>query len=398
MKKQIIGVALSLLPILSQASSILSHDKEIGLYQTNKATTFIKDNDILSPKSAHWINGSTLSINALERGATVLYGTNTSNWKKVKTIEHKFKAPQFQTISNYSGKIYSQNFMGKPVEITSNKDYMWIPYYRFSWDTSSREGSAIAQVNMTDYSITHLLPAGNIPKMVTLSHNEKLLASTHWGDNTIGIYELDEKSIPISYSSYTIERKLPTQNIGGDRDKNCGFCLRGTIFTKDDKYLIIGRMGGGGLAIVDLENKKYVGTVRNVPATPRHLVLSKDGKTLYISTSFSGQVAKIDIDNLINNWKTITLKDWSILTMGSGVRTIALSNDEKYLYATLNSSSQVAVVSIEDFKIIEKQKVASFPVGLAVSPDDKYIAITSQGKSGQGGGNHVDIFIRNDKR
>lgn len=398
MKKQIIGVTLAFLPLLAHGSSILSHDKEIGLYQSNKKTTFIKDNDILSPKSAHWVNNNTLSINALERGATVLYNTTSSDWEKITAIEHTFKNPQFESIPNYPGKIYSQNFMGKPVEITSNKDYMWIPYYRFSWDTSSREGSGIAQVNMTNYQVSKLLPAGNIPKMVTLSHDEKLLASTHWGDNTVGIYELNEESEPISYSSYTIERKLPTQNIGGDRDKNCGFCLRGTVFTKDDKYLIIGRMGGGGLAIIDIVNKKYVGTVRNVPATPRHLVLSKDGKTLYISTSFSGQVAKINIDNLINNWQHITLKDWSILTMGSGVRTIALSNDEKYLYATLNSSSHIAVVDVDNFKVVEKQKVASFPVGLAVSPDDKYIAITSQGKAGQGGGNHVDIFIRNDKK
>ena len=30
-------------------------------------------------------------------------------------------------------------------------------------------------------------------------------------------------------------------------------------------------------------------------------------------------------------------------------------------------------------------KIANYPVGLAVSPDDKYIAVTQQGKSGNGG-------------
>jgi hypothetical protein len=44
--------------------------------------------------------------------------------------------------------------------------------------------------------------------------------------------------------------------------------------------------------------------------------------------------------------------------------------------------------------IIEKYKIASFPVGLAVSDNYQYIAVTSQGKNGVGG-NHVDIFERN---
>lgn len=390
-------ILLSIQASWSYSETILTHEKELGLYQTNKNTQFLKDNDILSPKSAHWLNNNDLVINALERGATIVYDTqDRKSWKKINVIEHKFKKPDFLTIPNYQDKIYQQDFMGKPVEVTSNTKNMWIPYYRFSWDVNSREGAAIAQINTKNYEIEYLLPAGNIPKMVTLSHNNEYLVSTHWGDNTIGIYNLKD-NIPTHYESLSIEKKLNTQNIAGDRDKNCGFCLRGTLFTKDDKYLLIGRMGGGGIAIVDMINKKYIGTVRNVPATPRHLVLSKDGKTLYISTSYSGQVAKIDINYLLDNWKDIKLNDWKILNMGSGVRTIAIANDEKYLFATLNTTSQIAVIDVNDFKILEKYKVASFPVGMAVSPDDKYLAITSQGKAGQGGGNHVDIFVRNDK-
>ena len=34
----------------------------------------------------------------------------------------------------------------------------------------------------------------------------------------------------------------------------------------------------------------------------------------------------------------------------------------------------------------------SFPVGLAVSPDGKWLITTSQGRKGSGGGNCVDIY------
>ena len=49
----------------------------------------------------------------------------------------------------------------------------------------------------------------------------------------------------------------------------------------------------------DVINKKYIASTFNVPLTPRHLVLSKDGQTLYISTVASGEVAKIDMSKII---------------------------------------------------------------------------------------------------
>lgn len=377
-------------------SQILTHSKELGLYQTNKKTHFIQDSEMLSPKSADFI-GHKLIINALEKGRTLVYSTDT--WKKQVSISHQFDNPEFVNIKDFPYKISSQSFMGKPVEMTHNKEKMWIPYYRLSWDTNSRQASAIAQVDLHTMKIDKLIPSGSIPKMVKVSHDNKILASTHWGDNTVGLYNLKDDNI-ISYDFIIIDKKMDTSKIGGDRDINCGWCLRGTVFTEDDKYLLIGKMGGGGIAVVDVVNKKYIGTIRQVPPTPRHLILSNG--TLYISTVASGEVAKIsmdiiseEIEHLKNKGKsTLKMSDWKTVKLGSGVRTLALSKDEKYIYAAMNSSSELGVIDNETMKIKEKYKVASFPVGLAVSDDDTYIAVTSQGKEGRGGGNHVDIFER----
>jgi Lactonase, 7-bladed beta-propeller len=387
---------LSLLLSSLAHAQILTHSKEIGLYQTDKKTQFIRDSEMLSPKSADFI-GSKLIINALEKGNTLVY--NTETWEKETSISHQFDKPEFVTIKDFPYKLNSQSFMGKPVEMIHNKDKMWIPYYRLSWDTNSRQASAIAQVDLNTMQVEKLIPSGSIPKMVKISHDNKILASTHWGDNTVGLYHLKDNNIT-SYDYIVIDKKLDTSKIGGDRDSNCGWCLRGTVFTDDDKYLLIGKMGGGGIAVVDVVNKKYIGTIRQVPPTPRHLVLSKD--TLYISTVASGEVAKIsmgkineEIEHLKSKEKsTLKMNDWKTVKMGSGVRTLALSKDEKYIYAAMNSSSELGVVDNETMKLKEKYKVTSFPVGLAVSDDDKYIVITSQGKESRGGGNHVDVFER----
>lgn len=393
-----------------ESSGFLVHSKEIGLYQSNKKTTFIKDSEILSPKSADFVENK-LVINALEKGATIFYDIN--DWKKLPSIYHSFtfnSDNQFKNkeniisrekIKDFPYKQFNQSFIGKPVEMTHNDTKMWIPYYRLSWDNYGREGSAMAQIDIKTNTIEKIIPTGSIPKMVRISTDNKTLAVTHWGDNTVGLYTLDNNNIT-KYDYVVIDSKLNTSNIGGDRDVNCGWCLRGTVFTQDNRFILVGKMHNGGIAVIDNQSKKYLGTIKNVPLTPRHLVLSKDGKTLYISTCFSSEVAKIsieniykDIDNLSKN-KPLQLKlaDWKTVRVGSSVRTIALSQDEKYIYAAMNDTSEIGVIDNSTMKLVYKYKVASFPVGLSVSKDDKYIAVTSQGKSGKGGGNHIDIFER----
>lgn len=396
MKRKLLFV-LSTILSASSFSQILKHDKEIGLYQTDKNTEFIKNTDILSPKSVDFV-GNKLFINALEKPATILY--DTSSWKVVKNITYSFDKPNFVSVKNFPYTIENKSFTGKPVEFTHYKDTAFISFYRFNWDINSRFHSAIAQIDLHDYSIKKLIPAGSIPKMIRVSPNGQYLVNAHWGDNTVGIYQLNNSQDVVDYKYYIVDRKLNTSSISGDRDKNCGFCLRGTVITPDNKYAIIGRMGGGGLAIINLETQQYIGSLFNVPLTPRHLIISKDNQLL-LSTCFSGEIAKISLDKLYLSFKDLENKqklglqksDWTTLKVGSSVRTIDKSKDNKYIYAALNDSSQLAVIDYATMKVVEKYNIAQYPVGLSVSEDDKYIAVTSQGKSGRGG-NHVDIFVR----
>lgn len=379
-------------------ASILTHEKEIGLYQKNKNTTFIKNIDMLSPKSVDFV-GNKMFVNALEKGATIVY--DIPSWSVDKVITYNFNKPEYLNIKDFPYNLNKSSFSGKPVEFTYYKNKAWIPFYRLSWDQNSHYHSAIAQIDLTDYKIEKIIPTGSIPKMIRVSNDGKYLVNTHWGDNTVGVYELNDTQEIIGYQYYIIDNKLNISSISGDRDKNCGSCLRGTVITPDNKYIIIGKMGGGGLAIINLHTKKYIGTLYNVPLTPRHLVISKDNQ-LVISTCFSREISKIPLESLYKNFSELENKqkvslqkqDWNSIKLSSSVRTIDFSKDGKYIYAALNDSSELAVIDYKTMKLLEKFKIAEYPVGLSVSNDDKYIAVTSQGKSGHGG-NHMDIFVRN---
>ena len=87
-----------------------------------------------------------------------------------------------------------------------------------------------------------------------------------------------------------------------DRDNNCGNCLRGTEFTPDSKYILVGKMGGNGIAIIDIAKRKYLGTVTGMKTNMRHLVI-KDSM-LYLSSNKYGYVQKTLLYDFVNYFST----------------------------------------------------------------------------------------------
>ena len=113
------------------------------------------DTDVRSPKSVNiHPNGKKFYVNSLEAGKTVVYETNTNN--KLKVIYHKFTNADSALWSKPSGLFefthYKKNlndFLGKPVEsaFSHGGRYLWIPYYRRSYDINAQDPSAVAIID-----------------------------------------------------------------------------------------------------------------------------------------------------------------------------------------------------------------------------------------------------------
>ena len=87
-----------------------------------------------------------------------------------------------------------------------------------------------------------------------------------------------------------------------------------------------------------------------------------------------------------------TVTGWKNCKVGAGARTIELSPSGKYIFAACNNASALYVVDAQEMKVLTSIPADSYPVGLDVSKDGKYVFTTAQGHSGKGGGNAVDIF------
>lgn len=373
----------------------------------------IRGTNINSPKAAIFSpDGSRFYINSLEGMKTAIFDSQTL--KELGVIEHSFTeadSPLFagneDRIEGYEYFTLPKNgqtncFGGKPVEfaLSHNGKYLWITYYRKSWDPRATSPSAVAIIDLDTNKPVRIMPTGTIPKMLTLSPDGNTMAIINWGDNTIGLIDVSA-SDPKDFKyirQMTDGSKLDLERTTGDRDANCGYCLRGAAFSPDSRYLLVGRMHGGGISVFDTRNGERIGILRGFPATPRHLV--RDGSKLYVSSNASGYVSEIDLTEALKELLQAPGKDNSVklsprtLFVGKGTRTILLTPDGKYILAVSNLASKLSLIDRDKWKVVAQLPVSQYGVGLAVSPDGKMAVTTSQGRQGHGG-HVIDVFALN---
>jgi DNA-binding beta-propeller fold protein YncE len=180
-----------------------------------------------------------------------------------------------------------------------------------------------------------------------------------------------------------------------DRDSDCGYCLRGTVYTPDGNFLLVGKMGGaGGVAVFDANTYELLGTVKGMESNVRHLVIN--GDNLFLSANSPGKVQKCDWRSFVkariqNEEKEIQFKEFESIFVGSGARTIVTTSDGKYVFAAVNNGSKIVAVKTKDMNIVAEIPADSYPVGMDISSDDSELIVTAQGKS-SGGGNSVMVF------
>ena len=395
-------------------TKVASADGEITIELVSKKQNFSKadtlyyDKDVRSPKSVNiHPNGHKYYVNSLEGAKTVVYDAETNG--KLKVIRHEFNESDSLLWSEPSGLYefthYSKNlntFYGKPVEsaFSHGGRYLWVPYYRRSYDLNAQDPSAVAIIDTEVDSIVRLMETGPLPKMIAVSSDNGYVAITHWGNNTVGLINISGETpetwhhVACVTVSYKLDLKF-SLTTPVDRDVNSGLCLRGTTFTPDNRYLLVSCMAGkGGIAVIDLEDFTYLGTVYGMMSNLRHLVIRNDN--IYLSINKHGYIQRasykafMDTVAQMKNGKAV-FEDWESCKVGSGARTIDLTPDGRYIIAACNSSSCLTVVDDETFEAVVYIKADSFPVGLDISKDGKFVYTTSQGREGSGG-NCVDIF------
>jgi YVTN family beta-propeller protein len=141
------------------------------------------------------------------------------------------------------------------------------------------------------------------------------------------------------------------------------------VATPDGKTLLVLCQDAGRVALVDPASGKVLESIE-VPVTPTGLVLSPDGKTIYVTSAVPlGSVSVIDIAS-----RKIT----ATIPAGHTATGPALSPDGKRLYVCNRFDNNVSVIDLEAAKEIARVNATREPIAAAVTPDAKTVFVANQ--------------------
>lgn len=110
--------------------------------------------------------------------------------------------------------------------------------------------------------------------------------------------------------------------------------------------------------------------IRNIDTgrNPRHVCVSQDGKTLYVTLNASGMLIKIDraTETIIGRAKT-----------GTQARSMSLSVDDRYAFVCNYEDNNLGVVDLERMQQVFTAKTDVHPIGVTTMPDGKHVWVSN---------------------
>jgi DNA-binding beta-propeller fold protein YncE len=155
------------------------------------------------------------------------------------------------------------------------------------------------------------------------------------------------------------------------------------VLTPDETCIVTLCQVANSISLVDLTAGKVIA---RAPCgdRPSSIAVSPDGRRVLATASFSGELFIYDLSG-------DRLNQIGSVSLGFEPRGVAISPDGELAYVALSAAATVAVVDIEQLRVLDRIAVGRWPRYIALSPDGTRLAI---GCSGDGGVSVVDITAR----
>lgn len=207
--------------------------------------------------------------------------------------------------------------------------------------------NSVMFIDLASKKVTHEIKTQTHPKILVASPDGKSLFAANWASHSVSQLDI---------GSATVIRTLEV-----------GRQPRGMAMTKSGK-LFVANFFGDSIDVFEgkeLDDHHRISTCK----VPRHLALSPDEKTLYISCLTASQLHAMDIAT-----ETVTHR----VQIGNSPKAIDVSRDGRYVYsADYGESRSVSIVDTRDWTArILKIPGMDRGSGVAVTKDGKHALVT----------------------
>lgn len=235
-------------------------------------------------------------------------------------------------VSNY--KMYGPGF--RPVATDGCE--------RGDWDDSY-----VYKIDLDTSGIVGVIPTGAVPKFLAVSPDGSRLVVSNWCGFDVTVIDT------------TTDTPLARIDVGRHP--------RGIAISNDSRDAFVSVMGEARIDVVDLQSLRVVHSIGDAAgSTPRHLVLSPDGRHLYVSNHRLNSVRKIDLrtDRVVGT-----------VTTGAETRTMAISDDGDSLYVTNYGDGTLSKVRTSDMALLQTVYSGVHPVGVTYDAGSRQVWVAN---------------------
>ncbi len=315
---------------------------------------FIVEDDDLQPKSIVASgDGLFFAQNMMYRHNVAIYDRSGA---KVGSIADEISLGDF-------GGDAGVTLQGSPVEAAFTPDgrYVYVSNYKMfgsgyrsvaddECDRGNWEDSYVYKIDVELREIVAIVPTGAVPKFLAVSPDGSTLVVSNWC------------GFDVSFIDTATDTEVARVDVGRHP--------RGVAIDPNSEVVYITVMGAHKIDVIGLQSHVILRTYDTDVAgtTPRHILLSNDGRYLYVSNHKMNSVRKI---NLANGSVE------GVASTGTETRTMAISDDGESLYVVNYQDGTVSKVRTSDMEILQTVQSGVHPVGITYDAPTRQVWVAN---------------------
>jgi 6-phosphogluconolactonase len=231
--------------------------------------------------------------------------------------------------------------------------------------------------------INQVTTRGDWPCHLQFDHAGKWLVATNYGTGNAAIYPIHDDGSLGGMTDF-----VQHQGSGPNAARQEAAHAHSSLFTPDDRLLLIADLGTDQLAVYKLEPSTGKlsphGSVKTTPGVgPRHMLFHPDGTWLFVANELNSTITRYEYDGSLG---TLVEKD-SLSTIPAGspeniVADIHMNRAGTRLYVSNRGHNSIAVYDVADDGTMHLVSIPScggnWPRNFAIAPGEKFILVANQ--------------------
>jgi YVTN family beta-propeller protein len=210
--------------------------------------------------------------------------------------------------------------------------------------------SFVYEINIETLRKTDAIRVGEVPKYLAVTPDGRYLVVGNWCSWDLSVVDLRQGEEI---------RRIPA-----------GVAPRGIAFSPDSRTAYVSLVGGDRVLVIDMRTFTVTGEITGVGERPRHLVMSPNGRYLFITVE--GEDKKKKLNGAVLKYDT---RKRAIVAQSEPLvepRTTVISKDGKSLYVVDYHPGTIVKLKCRDLSKIQTMYLGYHPIGVTYDkPTDK---------------------------